>query len=70
MDSKNILLSKTVIGLLVAVLAQVAARHGLTVDEAGLTNDVVTAAFTAFSIYGRFKATQPVHLINPEVKPQ
>lgn len=56
MDTKNFLMSKTFIGLGVAVGSMVAAKYGITVDSAGLTNDVVSLVGVALAAYGRVKA--------------
>lgn len=69
MESKSILLSVTFWGLIVSVLAQIAARYGVTVDQAGLANDFVSLAGAALTVWGRLRANQPTHLIQPKETP-
>ena len=56
MDSKNIALSKTIIGIVIGILAPLAAKHGYGFDPEGLTVDVVTLFGAALAIWGRFTA--------------
>ena len=65
MESKSIFLSITFWSVIVTLCSEVAKRYGLTVDQAGLTNDLVSLAGIAMTIYGRVRATQPVHILPP-----
>lgn len=66
LTSKSIFLSKTIWGLLIAVLAEVLKAHGVSVDQAGLVNDAITAIGTGVAIYGRFTASKTLHVIPPK----
>ena len=57
-DSKNMLLSKTLWGIVIAFVAQILARKGITLDVAGWTNDIVAMAGLVLGIYGRVTATK------------
>lgn len=65
MFSKSFLTSKTLWGILIGILAEALKAHGMTVDSAGLTNDAVSLIGAALAAYGRFHATQPLHIIAP-----
>lgn len=57
MDTKGILMSKTVWGIIIMVAAQIAKRYGISIDEAGITDDILSAVGTILAIVGRFTAT-------------
>lgn len=59
-DVKPVWQSVTLWSLVVAVAAEVAKRYGVTLDAAGLTNDIVSLAGIAGVIYGRVTATAVV----------
>ncbi len=69
METKSVFLSLTFWSLAVMLASEAAKRYGIVVDQAGLTNDLVSLAGTGLALYGRFRATQPLHVIPPEVKP-
>lgn len=58
--TKNLLTSKTFWGLVVAVAAPLATRYGFKIDEAGFTNDLVTAFGFILAVYGRVSATKTI----------
>lgn len=60
MTGKDATLSLTILGMVVAVAAQVLQVHGITIDQAGWTNDLVTAVGALISIIGRVKAMRPI----------
>lgn len=60
---KNPVLSKTIQGILLAVLPHFLAKLGLKFDEAqtqGLVEDILMLIGGAWGIYGRFKAEEPL----------
>ena len=62
-DSKNMLLSKTLWGIVIAFVAQILARKGITLDVGGWTNDIVSLAGLVLGIYGRVTATAPLTVL-------
>lgn len=55
--------SRTILGALVVMLAQVARLAGLEIDSAALTDvllGLAELAGAALTLYGRLRATQPV----------
>ncbi len=66
-DSKSLFTSVTFWGVVVTLLSQIATRAGwhVPVDTTGLVNDLAGLAGVVISIYGRVRATQPVHIIPP-----
>lgn len=56
-DTKNMLASKTLWGIVIAFAAQLLARNGITLDVAAWTNDIVSLVGLLLGIYGRFTAT-------------
>lgn len=67
MESKSIFLSVTFWGILASVISTACKKYGIVIDEAGLANDGVTLVAAGLALYGRFRATQPVHIL-PAVK--
>jgi hypothetical protein len=67
-DSKSLFLTKSFIGLVVAIAAQLLSRYGYHMpdDTTGLVNDIATLLGVAISIWGRITATQPVHILSPK----
>ena len=63
MDSKSIFASKTFWGLVLTVVAPIAAKYGFTLDAEGWSNDLVTLAGVAIALWGRWTATRPVKLV-------
>lgn len=57
-DTKSMFLSKTLWGIVIAFVAQILARKGITLDVAGWTNDIVALAGLLLGVYGRFTATK------------
>lgn len=58
---KDLLTSKTIIGLLIAVLGPVAARYGIEASEVqSIVELVVAAAGGVLGVYGRVKASGPI----------
>ena len=55
-ETKNMLLSKTLWGIVIACIAQVLARKGVTIDAAAWTNDAISIVGALLGIYGRFTA--------------
>lgn len=68
-ESKSLFLSKTFWGVVVGVAAELTKKYGITLDQAGLTNDLVALAASAFAVYGRVAATQAVHILSTPAKP-
>lgn len=64
-DTKSMFLSKTLWGIVIAFVAQILARKGVTLDVAGWTNDIVALAGLLLGVYGRVTATKEL-----TVKPQ
>lgn len=64
-ESKSIFLSLTFWSVIVGALSEIARRYGITFDAAGLANDFVSLAAAGLAIYGRLRAVQRVHIINP-----
>ena len=60
MDVKSLLKSKTIWGIVVSMLALVAKKSGLTIDEGGLVNDIVIFIGYGFAFYGRLKAEKKI----------
>ena len=50
---------KTLIGIAVAALAQVAGLLGVEFDVLGVTNSVATLAALVLAVYGRLAASRP-----------
>lgn len=65
-ETKSFLTSRTIWGLLITLAAPLLAKHGITVDQDGLVNDLVAAAGAALAIYGRFQASQGLHILPPK----
>lgn len=63
-DSKSIFTSVTFWGIVVGFLSQIAARRGWTIDAAGLTNDLAGLAGVLMALYGRLRASVPVHIMS------
>lgn len=64
-QSKSIFTSVTFWGIVAGVIARVAGRYGYTIDDAGLANDLVSLAAAGIALYGRYRASQPVHVVAP-----
>ena len=66
-QTKSFLTSTTIWGILIGLISQIATRAGIhfPADQAGLTNDIVGLIGTALAIYGRFTASQPLHITTP-----
>ena len=66
-DSKSLFLSVTFWGCVLTFAAQILSRFGiqLPADTSGLANDLVSLAGICITIYGRFTATQAVHIVAP-----
>ncbi len=64
-DSKSIFASTTFWGLVLGAAAPLAAHNGITIpaDTGGLVNQIAGLVGDGIALYGRFKATQPVHLL-------
>ncbi len=64
-ESKSIFTSVTFWGVVLGVVSQIATRYGyqLPGDTAGLTNDLAGIAGALGALWGRLRATQPVHVI-------
>ena len=60
MDAKGILQSKTIWGIIVSLIALGLKHYNITVDEAGLTNDIVVVLGSIFSVYGRLVADKKI----------
>lgn len=67
MNSKSIFTSVTFWGLLLSVVSPLLARVGFTLpdDTAGFANELVSLVSAAVALYGRVRATQPLHIISP-----
>lgn len=65
MESKSLFTSVTFWGLIVTFLSQALKHWGIQVDEAGLSNDLVSLSGLLVAGYGRFRATQPLHFWKP-----
>ncbi len=67
MDSKSVLNSLTIWMLLATGIILVAKRFGLQFDgdPSGLANDLASLATLLTAGYGRFRASQPLHVIPP-----
>lgn len=63
-ETKSFLLSKTLWGLLIGFAAPLLAQHGVTVDQTGLTNDLIGLAGFGLAVYGRFQAGG-LHVVAP-----
>lgn len=63
MDSKNVITSKTILGLVIAVAAPYLAKHGIVLDQAGFVDDIVTLLGAALAVYGRFKASKALSVL-------
>jgi len=63
MDSKNVALSKTVIGVVVTLLTPYLAKHGFVFDADGLAAELVTLAGAALAVYGRFTASKSLTVL-------
>ena len=50
---------RTLIGICVAALAQVAGMLGIEFDVLGVTNSILTLAALALALYGRLAASRP-----------
>ena len=62
-DTKNILLSKTVWGVVLTLVAVFLPKLGYSLDEAtgaGFVDEIVVLLTAAFAIYGRVKAVTRV----------
>ena len=59
MDFRALLTSKTIWGLLIAVLAPILAKHGISIDG-GVADQLVQLAGVALAIYGRLTAKGPI----------
>ncbi len=64
-QSKSIFTSVTFWGIALGLIGQIASRYGFQVDAAGAANDVVSLIGAGVALYGRIRATQPVHIIAP-----
>lgn len=68
MDSKSIFTSKVFWGTVISAIAMAVPKLGITSGSPQIdqySQDAVELVGAAIAIYGRFKATQPVHLIAP-----
>jgi len=54
---------KTLIGIAVAALAQVAGLLGVEFDVLGVTNSIATLAALGLALYGRLAASRPGPLV-------
>lgn len=63
-ETKSFLTSKTLWGLLITLVAPLLAQHGITFDQAGLTNDLIGLAGFGLAVYGRFQAGG-LHVVAP-----
>lgn len=70
MEPKPIFLSVTFWGVVVALVAGALKKYGWTIDEAGLTNDLVSLAGAIAALYGRWRASQPVHVAGIVIAPK
>lgn len=64
-DSKSLFKSVTFWSLVVGLFSQAAKKYGYTIDEGGLTNDLVGLAACVGVIFGRITATKAVHIVAP-----
>jgi len=60
MDSKSILTSKTIWGLLIAVVAPLLAKHGISIDAGGFADDLVQVVGLLIALWGRVTARGPL----------
>lgn len=63
MMEKSIFASKTFWGVMLAVLAPIAAKYGWTLDVEGWSNDFVTLSGVVLALWGRWTAEKPVRLL-------
>ena len=68
-QSKSILLSTTFWGVIITAASQalspVLTKYGISVDSAATAQWVVTGLGACIAVYGRWKASQAVHLVAP-----
>ena len=57
-DVKTLLQSKTIWGIVIAILAMLAKNAGYTIDEAGTVNTIVEIIGLILGLYGRITATK------------
>lgn len=57
-ETKNVLLSRTLIGILISLVATVAAKYGIVIDQVAWLNDIVALLGVALGVYGRVTATK------------
>lgn len=63
MDTKNVALSKTIIGVVITLATPLLAKHGISIDADGLITDLVTLAGAALAVYGRFTAKTQITVL-------
>ena len=67
MDSKSILLSNSFWGMIVALLAPLAAMKGYTIDQAGAVNAIIGVLGGVWSIWGILRSTTTKYIIRPKL---
>jgi len=60
MGVKGLFQSKTLWGIVVSILAQVAKQYGITIDENGVTMDVLSLVASVLAVYGRYTANKTI----------
>jgi hypothetical protein len=60
MDAKGLLQSKTIWGIVISVIAQILKRYGITIDETGVTNDILSIIASGFAVYGRYAVDKTI----------
>lgn len=66
MDWKALLTSKTIWGLLISILSPVLVKHGISLDDGGLADQVVQFAGALLVLIGRFTAKGPIVQSSPQ----
>lgn len=71
-QSKSILLSVTFWGIVLGLSSPLLARYGITLpsDTDGLVNQIVGFIGDGIALYGRMRATVPLHIIAPPANSQ
>lgn len=59
-DVKTLLQSKTIWGIVIAVIAMLTKSSGYTIDEAGTVNTIIEIIGLVLGLYGRITATKQI----------